>query len=93
LVTRQTAAIGTQGSEYAIDRPTALRLATLSGAGLLNEPNQFGPLAPNRSADLVAYRVDPTTCPIDQLWDLKPAFTIVGGQAAFDPEGMLPRTE
>ena len=89
LVTRQTAAVGKQGAEYAIDRATALRLSTVSGAGLLHEPGQLGPLAPTRFADLVAYRIDPATCPVDQLWDLKPAFTIVGGHAAFDPDGKL----
>jgi predicted amidohydrolase YtcJ len=89
LVTRQTAAVGKQGAEYAIDRATALRLSTVSGAGLLHEPGQLGPPAPTRFTDLVAYRIDPTTCPVDQLWDLKPAFTIVGGHAAFDPDGKL----
>jgi hypothetical protein len=51
------------------------------------------PLAPARFADLLAFRVDPRTCPVDQLWDLKPTFTIVGGLAASDPDGTLHRGE
>jgi hypothetical protein len=36
-------------------------------------------------ADLVAYRIDPTAWAVDQLWDLQPAFTMIGGRAAFRP--------
>jgi predicted amidohydrolase YtcJ len=86
LATRKTAAVGPQGVEYAVDRATALQLCITGAAALLNEPGQLGPLAVGRFADLAAYRTDPTACPIDELWDTKPAFTLVSGRAAFDPE-------
>jgi predicted amidohydrolase YtcJ len=92
LVTRQTESIGIQGPEYAIDREIALRLATVAGATLSNERSRLGPLAPGRLADLVAFRTDPMTCEIDQLPDLKPVITMVGGRAVFDPEGMFAST-
>jgi len=38
---------------------------------------------------MVAYRTNPLTCPVDELLTLRPVFTIVGGQAAYDPETML----
>jgi predicted amidohydrolase YtcJ len=89
MVTRQTESVGIQGPEYGIDRETALRLATVAGAQLSNEDSRLGPLGPGRFADLVAYRTDPMTCDIDQLPALKPVLTIVGGRAAFDPEGIF----
>jgi predicted amidohydrolase YtcJ len=89
MVTRQTESVGIQGLEYAVDRKTALRLATVAGAHLSDEPSRLGPLAPGRLADLVAFRVDPMTCEIDQLPELKPVITMVGGRVVFDPEGQF----
>jgi predicted amidohydrolase YtcJ len=89
LVTRQTESVGVQGPEYAIDRETALRLATVAGAHLSNEQSRLGPLAPGRLADLVAFRTDPMTCEIDELPELKPVITMVGGRAVYDPQGMF----
>lgn len=42
-----------------------------------------------RLADLVAFRADPTTCPVDDIPSLRPTFTIVGGRAVYDPETVL----
>jgi predicted amidohydrolase YtcJ len=89
MVTRQTESVGIQGPEYAIDRETALRLATVAGAHLSNEQSRLGPLAPGRLGDLVAFRTDPMTCAIDELPELKPVITLVGGHAVYDPEGMF----
>jgi predicted amidohydrolase YtcJ len=89
MVTRQTAAVGQQGPEYAIDRATAFRLCTVAGAELSGDGDRLGALAPRRFADLVAFRDNPMACPIDDLWDLRPVFTMVGGRPAFDPEGLL----
>jgi predicted amidohydrolase YtcJ len=89
MVTRQTESVGIQGLEYAIERETALRLATVAGAYLSNEQSRLGPLAPGRLADLVAFRTDPMTCKIDDLPELKPVITMVGGRAVYDPEGLF----
>jgi predicted amidohydrolase YtcJ len=40
-------------------------------------------------ADLAAYRLNPLTCPIDDLPHLRPVFTMVGGRAVYDPEEVL----
>ncbi|MFL5624865.1 MAG: hypothetical protein ACJ788_04640 [Ktedonobacteraceae bacterium] len=40
-------------------------------------------------ADLVAYHIDPITCPVDQLLGLRPVFTMVGERDVYDPESML----
>jgi predicted amidohydrolase YtcJ len=44
---------------------------------------------PQRLADLVVFSVDPITCPIDRLLAVRPAFTMVGGRAIYDPQGRL----
>jgi predicted amidohydrolase YtcJ len=92
MVTRQTESIGIQGPKYAIDRETAVRLATVAGAQLSGEQSRLGSLAPGRLADLVAFRADPLTCEINALPELKPVMTIVGGRAVFDPEGIFAST-
>jgi predicted amidohydrolase YtcJ len=40
-------------------------------------------------AHLVAYPTDPSTADPDDLAELTPAFTIVGGRAVHDPDGVL----
>lgn len=87
LVTRGTQVAGRQGSSHAVDRRTALELYTVAGAKLVGEDAQRGSLTPGRWADIVAFTADPLTCPVDDLPELEPAFTLVGGRAVYDPEG------
>ena len=89
FVTRATEQVGIQGPEEAIDQYTAVQLYTVGGAQLDGESHRRGTLQPGRLADLVAFRADPITCPVDDLRSLRPAFTIVGGRAVFDPDGLL----
>ncbi len=89
MVTRGTLKAGIQGPEYAIDQYTAVQLYTVAGAQLNGESNRRGALQPCRLADLVAFRSNPITCPIDDLPSLRPIFTMVGGRAVYDPEAML----
>jgi predicted amidohydrolase YtcJ len=89
MVTRGTLKIGMQGPEYAIDQYTAVQLYTVAGAQLNGESYRRGTLEPRRLADLVAFRSNPITCPIDDLPSLQPIFTMVGGRAVYDPEAML----
>jgi len=89
MVTRGTQQAGIQGPEYAIDQYTAVRLYTAAGAELDGESQRRGTLQPRRLADLVGYRADPITCPVDDLPHLQPVFTVVGGQAVYDPDGVL----
>jgi predicted amidohydrolase YtcJ len=78
MTTRETPA-GVLGPEHAITRAEALRLYTVAGAQLLGRP-ATGTLVPSAPADLVAYPADPLTCPTEQLLDLTPTATIVGGE-------------
>jgi predicted amidohydrolase YtcJ len=89
MVTRGTLKVGVQGPEYAIDQYTAVQLYTVAGAQLNGESQRRGTLEPGRLADLVAFRSNPITCPIDDLPELSPVFTMVGGRAVYDPEVML----
>ena len=89
MLTRGTREAGVRGAEEAIDRPTALDLLTSAGARFTNEIDRRGTLEPGRLADFVAYERDPLTTPLDELPELVPALTVVGGRAVHDPGGMI----
>ena len=91
MATRGTKSAGIQGSEHAIDVPTALRLYTLGSAALNGEADRLGSIVPGKLADLVAYPVDPLTADLDDLPELTPVLTIVGGRATHDPDKRVAR--
>src|SRR5262245_60814823 len=59
LITRQTESAGIQGPEHAVDRATAVWLATAGTVELLGESDRLGGIEPGHLADLVALRSDP----------------------------------
>jgi predicted amidohydrolase YtcJ len=61
----------------------------MGSARLDGEADGRGSIAPGKLADLVAYPVDPLTAHPDNLVELTPTFTIVGGRATHDPGGRL----
>ena len=89
MVTRGTKSAGIQGPEHAIPIATALELYTMGTARLNGDAARLGSITPGKLANLVAYPADPLTADPDDLADLTPAFTIVGGRAVHDPSGML----
>jgi predicted amidohydrolase YtcJ len=89
MATRGTRSAGIQGPEHAIDVPAALRLYTLGTAMLNGEADRLGSITPGKLADLVAYPIDPLAADTDDLADLTPAFTIVGGKVVHDPDKRL----
>ena len=89
MVTRGTKQIGIRGAEQAIDQYTAMQLYTAASAELNWESERRGTIQPRRLADLMGYRTDPITCPVDQLLGLRPVFTLVGGRAVYDPEALF----
>jgi len=89
MVTRGTKSAGTQGPEHAIDVATALRLYTVGTAALNHEQDRLGSITPGKLADLVGYPADPLAADLDDLAELTPAFTIVGGRATYDPDKRL----
>jgi hypothetical protein len=50
----------------------------VAGAQFLGPP-ATATLVPGAPADLVAYPADPLTCPAEQLLELAPAATVIGG--------------
>ena len=89
METRGTKFAGIEGPEHSIPVTTALELYTMGSARLSGEADRRGSLAPGKLADLVAYRIDPMTAPPDELPDLTPAFTMVGGRVTFDADHRL----
>jgi predicted amidohydrolase YtcJ len=92
-VTRRTEGAGVLGQAFAVDQYTALWLYTAAGAILTGERARRGTLEPRQLADIAAFPEDPISCPVDALLALRPAFTLVGGRAAYDPTGMLTQKE
>ncbi|WP_436698607.1 amidohydrolase [Nocardioides sp. BYT-33-1] len=91
METRATAAAGPLGLDQAIDRRTALELATSRAADLVGDGHVRGRIRPGLAADLVLFRgADPLSCPVEELPALRPALTLVGGRPVHDPEGLLP---
>ncbi len=79
MVTRQTVT-GVRGAEHAITVDEAIRLHTVNAAALTGEAALRGSLTVGRLADLTVWDVDPTTATIDELRDLLPVHTVVGGR-------------
>ena len=91
MVTRGTKSAGIQGPEHAISVGTALELYTMGTAALNHEQDRLGSISAGKLADLVGYPADPLACDPDDLAELTPAFTIVGGRATHDPDKRLAR--
>src|SRR5215510_465020 len=89
MATRATKTAGVQGPEHASDVATAVELYTMGTARLNGEADRLGSITPGKLADLVAYPADPLAADLDDLPELVPAFTIVGGRATHDPGGLL----
>jgi predicted amidohydrolase YtcJ len=89
MATRGTKSAGIQGPEHAIGVSTGLELYTMGTARLNGEADRLGSITPGKLADLVAYPADPFTVDVEELPQLTPAFTIVGGRTIHDPDGRL----
>jgi hypothetical protein len=91
MVTRGTKSAGIQGPEHAISADAALELYTMGTAALNHEQDRLGSITPGKLADLVGYPADPLAADPDDLAELTPAFTMVGGQPTYDPDKRLAR--
>lgn len=89
MAIRATRSAGIQSPEHAIDVSTALRLYTLGTAELNSDSDRLGTISAGKLADVVAYPLDPVTANPEDLRDLKPAFTLIGGRPAWDRDGRL----
>jgi predicted amidohydrolase YtcJ len=59
------------------------------GAAGNGEADRLGSITPGKLADLVAYPADPFTGDLEELPQLTPVFSVVGGRIMHDPDGPL----
>jgi len=74
---------GHQVNRQSITREEALIAHTRNNAYILFQENNIGSLAPGKYADLLVLDRDYFTVPADQIKDIKPLMTIVGGRVAY----------
>jgi predicted amidohydrolase YtcJ len=67
-----------------IDREDALIAYTRKNAYFVFRENDLGSIQPGKLADLVVLDRDYLTVPADQIKDIKPVMTVVGGRVVFE---------
>ena len=84
---------GTQALRPAqtISREDALIAHTRRNAYLVFQENSLGSIQPGKQADLVVLDRDYLTIPADQIKDIRPVMTMVGGRIVYDANGETPR--
>jgi predicted amidohydrolase YtcJ len=82
-VTRKDPRGKVYGADQAITREEALRLYTVSGAYSSFEEKVKGPIEVGKLADMVVLDRDYFTIPAEQIKDVKPLQTIVGGAVVY----------
>ncbi len=75
---------GTKVLRQTIDREDALIAHTRKNAYLVFQEDNLGSIQSGKLADLVALDRDYLTVPVDQIKDIKPVMTIVGGRIVYD---------
>jgi predicted amidohydrolase YtcJ len=81
---------GTVVNTHTISREAALIAHTRSNAYLFFRENDLGSIQSGRLADLVVTDRDYLTVPADQIKDIKPVLTMVGGRVVFDAAAETP---
>ncbi|HYR90038.1 MAG TPA: amidohydrolase [Terriglobia bacterium] len=77
---------GTRVLRQTISREDALIAHTRKNAYFVFQENNLGSIQAGKLADLVVLDRDYLTIPADQIKDIKPLMTIVGGRIAYDAE-------
>jgi predicted amidohydrolase YtcJ len=67
-----------------ISREDALIAHTRQNAFLVFQENNLGSIQPGKFADLVVLDRDYLTIPVDEIKDIQPVMTMIGGRIAFD---------
>jgi predicted amidohydrolase YtcJ len=75
---------GTVVNTHPVSREAALLAHTRNNAYLFFRENDIGSIQAGRFADLVVTDRDYLTVPADQIKDIKPVMTMVGGKVVFD---------
>ena len=77
---------GTKVLRQPISREDALIAHTRKNAYLVFQENNLGSIQPGKFADLLVLDRDYLTVPDDQIKDIKPLLTMVGGRIVYDAE-------
>ena len=72
------------GQKQRIAVMDALKLYTVNAAHAGIEQHQTGSITPGKLADLVVLSADPLTLPLQEIKDLKPDMTILGGKVVWE---------
>ncbi|MCP2730883.1 amidohydrolase [Limnofasciculus baicalensis] len=83
FVTRQTKKWGAIGVEHGVTRAEALRMYTLNSAYLTFEESIKGSIESGKLADLVILSADYLTVSDEDILNLKPMATLVGGKVVY----------
>jgi len=83
LVARKTDRGEVIGPEQRITRAEALKTHTIWAAYLQFSEKQKGSIEPGKLADLVAIDHGYLTCPEEQIKDIQPWMTILGGKIVY----------
>jgi predicted amidohydrolase YtcJ len=75
---------GTTVLRQTISRENALIAHTRQNAFLVFQENNLGSIQPGKFADLVVLDRDYLTIPANEIKDIQPVMTMVGGRIAFD---------
>ena len=75
---------GTKVIRQTISREDALIAHTRKNAYFVFQENNLGSIQPGKLADLVVLDRDYLTIPADQIKDIKPVMTLVGGKIVYD---------
>ncbi|HUG88405.1 MAG TPA: amidohydrolase [Actinomycetota bacterium] len=89
IVTRRNILGEVVGASQALPREEALKMYTRNGAISVFEDDVKGSIEPGKLADLAILSDDLMAVPEENIKDIEVAGTIVGGGAAYDPEGIL----
>ena len=75
---------GTVTNRSTVSREDALIAHTRRNSLIIMQENNLGSIAPGKMADLLVLDRDYLTIPADQIKDVKPVITMVGGRVVYD---------
>jgi len=75
---------GTVVNRATVSREDALLAHTRRNALIIMQENNLGSIAPGKLADLLVLDRDYLTVPADEIRDIKPVITMVGGRVVYD---------